>query len=125
MGDLNDDPFNSSVAEVLGAKKDKEDVKEIGDLYNPWWSILDKGIGTLAYRGQWNLFDQIIVSKYLLGDRSKQLTLFKSKVCNFDFLTTKEGSRKGYPLRTHASGVYLNGYSDHYPTEIFLVKEIK
>ncbi len=123
MGDLNDDPFNSSVAEVLGAKKEKDDVEELGDLYNPWWKTLDKGIGTLAYRGAWNLFDQIIVSKYFLGDRSK-LTLFKHEVLNFDFLKTKEGDRKGYPLRTHASGVYLNGYSDHFPTEIFLVKEV-
>ena len=124
MGDLNDDPFNSSVAEVLGAKKEKDDVTAIGDLYNPWWETLDKGIGTLAYRGSWNLFDQIIVSKYFLGDRSK-LTLLNHKVLNFDFLRTKEGDRKGYPLRTHASGVYLNGYSDHFPTEIFLVKEVE
>ena len=123
MGDLNDDPFNSSVAEVLGAKKDEDDVEQPGDLYNPWWETLDKGIGTLAYRGSWNLFDQIIVSKYFLGDRSK-LTLFKHEVLNFDFLKTAEGDRKGYPLRTHASGVYLNGYSDHFPTEIFLVKEV-
>lgn len=25
------------------------------------------------------------------------------------------------PLRTHASGKWLNGYSDHFPTEIFLI----
>ena len=124
MGDLNDDPYNSSCAEVLGAKKDKDDVKEIGDLYNPWWETLDKGIGSLAYRGSWNMFDQIIISKYFLGDRTN-LTFLKNEVLNFDFLKTKEGDRRGYPLRTHASGVYLNGYSDHFPTEIFLVKEIK
>ena len=124
MGDLNDDPFDPSVAEVLGAKKDMDDVEEPGDLYNPWWETLDKGIGSLAYRGQWNLFDQIIVSQYFLGDRSR-LTFFKNEVLNFDFLKTSEGDRKGYPLRTHASGVYLNGYSDHFPTEIFLVKEVK
>lgn len=124
MGDLNDDPFDPSVAEVLGAKKDMDDVEEPSDLYNPWWETLDKGIGSLAYRGQWNLFDQIIMSQYFLGDRSR-LTFFKNEVLNFDFLKTSEGDRKGYPLRTHASGVYLNGYSDHFPTEIFLVKEVK
>lgn len=124
MGDLNDDPFDLSVAEVLGAKKDKNDVVELGDLYNPWWKTIDEGTGTLAYRGSWNLFDQIIVSKYFLGDQSK-LTLSKHEVLDFDFLKTKEGDRKGYPLRTHASGVYLNGYSDHFPTEIFLVKEVR
>ena len=78
MGDLNDDPYNSSCAEVLGAKKDKDDVKEIGDLYNPWWETLDKGIGSLAYRGSWNMFDQIIISKYFLGDRTN-LTFLSAK----------------------------------------------
>ena len=48
-----------------------------------------------------------------------------AKVNNFDFLRDTEGQRQGYPLRTYSGGVWLNGYSDHYPTEIFLVKERK
>lgn len=124
MGDLNDDPQDRSCAEVLGGKKNKEDVKNDNEFYNPWWSILDKGIGTLAYRGQWNLFDQILVSKYFLGDRSK-LTFFKSEVLNWDFLKNEEGTYKGYPHRTYASGVFLDGYSDHFPTEVFFVREVK
>ena len=36
-----------------------------------------------------------------------------------------EGDRQGYPLRTYSGGVFLNGYSDHFPTMIYLVKEIK
>ncbi|MGL5731662.1 MAG: endonuclease/exonuclease/phosphatase family protein, partial [Bacteroidales bacterium] len=66
MGDLNDDPNNYSVKEVLDAKKYEKEVKP-GGLFNPFWSIFDKGIGTLAYKGQWNLFDQIIISYNLLG----------------------------------------------------------
>ena len=61
MGDLNDDPMDRSCAKVIGAGKDKEGVGEHG-FYNPWWRILDRGIGTLAYKSSWNLFDQIIVS---------------------------------------------------------------
>ncbi len=41
---------------------------------------------------------------------------------NFEFLKDNDGSRQGYPLRTHSGGVWLNGYSDHFPTEIFLGK---
>ena len=37
----------------------------------------------------------------------------------------KEGKYKGYPKRTHAGGVWLNGYSDHLPTIIYLIKEQK
>lgn len=123
MGDLNDDPMDKSVAKVLDAKKKKEDVKSNG-FYNPWWVLLDKGIGTLAYKGQWNLFDQIIISDYFLGNDKSKLTFFKNQVLNKEFLKTTEGDRKGYPLRTYVGGAFVNGYSDHFPTEIYLVREV-
>lgn len=126
MGDLNDDPQDKSCARVLGAQKKAADVEPHG-FYNPWWSMLDKGIGTLAYKGSWNLFDQIIVSGTLLKQNAAPgaLNYWRCQVLNFDFLKDTEGNRQGYPKRTHASGVWLNGYSDHFPTEIFLTKEIK
>lgn len=127
MGDLNDDPMDKSVAEALGGKRNAADVKQPGDLYNPWWDKLDKGIGTLAYKGQWNLFDQIVISQYFMqhykGNDKPRLTFMRADVLNRDFLKTQEGDRKGYPLRTYSGGVFLNGYSDHFPTEIFLIKE--
>ena len=129
MGDLNDDPQDVSCAKVLEAERDIDDVDDVDDLYNPWWKILDKGIGTLAYRGQWNLFDQIIMNgyftKYHEGKDKPQLTFLRAEVLNRDFLKTKEGDRQGYPLRTYSGGVFLNCYSDHFPTIIYLVKEVK
>lgn len=124
MGDLNDDPMDKSVSQALGAKKKKEDVSDNG-FYNPWWSTLDKGIGTLAYKGQWNLFDQIIISNYFLKSDRTHLTFLKNEVLNKDFLMSKDGDRQGYPLRTYSAGVFLNGYSDHFPVQLFLVKEVK
>lgn len=124
MGDLNDDPQDKSCAVVMGAKKKMDDVKEPRQFYNPWWATLDKGIGTLAYRGQWNLFDQIMISKFFLGDRS-HLTYLRHEVMNFDFLKTPEGDYAGYPLRTYSAGRFLNGYSDHFPTQVYLVREVK
>lgn len=121
MGDLNDDPMDRSVAKTLGAKRKQSEVKAPG-FFNPWWEMLDKGIGTLAYKGQWNLFDQIIISDYFLGKDRKHLSYFKCEVLNREFLKTKEGDRQGYPLRTYSGGVFLNGYSDHFPTIIYLVK---
>lgn len=123
MGDLNDDPYNYSVKDVLGAKKKQSEVKP-GGLYNPFWSILDKGIGTLAYKGQWNLFDQIIISYNLLGKDRSNLKYWQAEVFNRDFLKNQEGQYKGYPKRTHAGGVWLNGYSDHFPTIIYMLKEV-
>ena len=124
MGDLNDDPQDKSCAVVMGAKKKMGDVKEPRQFFNPWWATLDKGIGTLAYRGQWNLFDQIMISKYVLGERSR-LTYMRHEVLNFDFLKTQEGDYAGYPLRTYSAGRFLNGYSDHFPTQVYLVREVR
>jgi len=124
MGDLNDDPFNVSCATTLGAKKEIKEVKD-GDLYNTLWKTLDMGVGSLAYNDQWNLFDQIIISSELLhADRSK-LKFWKAEVFNRSFLTQQEGKFKGSPWRTHSGGAWTNGYSDHFPTLIYLVKEVK
>ena len=89
--------------------------------------LLDKGIGTLAYNSAWNLFDQIIVSGTLLEQNAGPTSLHftRAMVNNFDFLKDTEGTRQGYPRRTFASGMYLNGYSDHFPTEILLRREVK
>lgn len=123
MGDLNDDPMDKSVAKNLGAVKDDRGVEPHG-FYNPWWKMLDRGIGTLAYKSSWNLFDQIVVSGTLLESNAPgRLHYWKCQVNNFDILIDRQGARQGYPLRTFASGQWLNGYSDHFPTEVFLIKE--
>lgn len=127
MGDLNDDPHDRSCAEVLDARRSPKGVKPHG-FYNPWWATLDKGIGTLAYKGNWNLFDQIIVSGNLLKanvSAPSNLHFWKHQVNNFDFLKGEDGQRQGYPLRTFSGGVWLDGYSDHFPTEIFLIQQVR
>ncbi len=127
MGDLNDDPHDKSCAEVLDARRSPKGVKPHG-FYNPWWATLDKGIGTLAYKGNWNLFDQIIISGNLLKDNRptpSSIYFWNHRVNNFDFLKGDDGNRQGYPLRTFSGGVWLDGYSDHFPTEIFLSQEVK
>jgi len=122
MGDLNDDPFNESVATILGAKENKEEVQP-GELYNVFWKTHKRGIGSLAYNDQWNMFDQIILSHELLHPDKNKLYLWKSEIFNRSFLIQQEGAYKGTPLRTHAGGVWLNGYSDHFPTLVYLIKQ--
>ena len=129
MGDLNDDPKNKSCSEALSAKKEIKDCTEPGSCFNPWWNILGRGIGTLGYRGNWNLFDQIIFTDYFLRHYDSKdkpaLTFARAEVLNRIFLRSSEGDRQGYPLRTFSAGIFMNGYSDHFPTMIYLVKEIK
>lgn len=126
MGDMNDDPQNASMAKELGAKGKLEDVKK-GDMYNPWWKILDSGTGTLAYNGSWNLFDQIVMTHNLVDKKDKkdyrELTYYQCQIQRRDYLMQEEGRYKTAPKRTTAGGVWLDGYSDHLPTVVYLIKE--
>jgi len=124
MGDLNDDPINQSVKKYLNTTGKKEKA-ENGVLYNPMYDLFKEGIGTLAYRDQWNLFDQLIVSESVLEKAPDYYNYYKAKVLNKDFMKQQEGRYKGYPKRTYAGGIYLAGYSDHFPVYLFLIKELE
>jgi hypothetical protein len=123
MGDLNDDPSNESLLEHLKTKKTIEETKP-GELFNPMYEMYKKGIGTLAYRDAWNIFDMLIVSYPIINKAEKGFKLYKTKVFDKDFLKNESGRYKGYPKRTHAGGVYQAGYSDHFPVYLFLTKEV-
>ena len=129
MGDMNDDPQDKSMSKALGAVRKIEDVEAPAGLWNPWWDVLAKGKGTLQYQGAWNLFDQIIVSHSLLDQKGNKdyssLKLWQYQIFSRDYLFQKEGKYKGNTLRTHAGGVWLDGYSDHLPTVVYLIKEKK
>ena len=124
VGDLNDDPSNESLVKHLKAKKDIKKTT-FGELYNTTYPLYQKGVGTLAYRDNWNVFDQIIISYPLIGDDKSSFKYYKTAIFDKDFLKRDNGRYKGYPKRTHGGGVYLNGYSDHFPVYIYLIKEVK
>jgi hypothetical protein len=121
MGDLNDGPYNNSIKKVLGAKGKKEEVKEKG-LFNPMEDLSNKGIGTLAYRDAWDLFDQMIISEPLIRKDYSSFRFWKAGVFNKPYLQQKTGQYKGYPERNW-NGVA--GYSDHFPVYLYLIKEQK
>lgn len=120
MGDMNDDPQDVSMAVCLGAKRERSKVGE-SDLYNPWWDELAAGNGTLMYEGAWNLFDQIILSASLL--QNEGLAYCGHQVFRRDYLIQGPGPYWGSPLRTTGDGKWLNGYSDHLPTVVYLQKQ--
>lgn len=123
MGDLNDDPNNESLLKHLKAKKDEKSTHP-GDLFNTSYPLFQKGIGSLAYRDNWDLFDQMIISYPLIGDDKTTFKHYKTLIFNKDFMKQQEGKYKGYPKRTFAGGVYMNGYSDHLPSYMYLIKEL-
>lgn len=125
MGDLNDDPTNKSLKEVLKTKSKKAEVQE-GDIYNPTEDMFRRGQNTLAYRDNINFFDQIMFTSPLLTTKKEYSTykMYKVNVFNPQYLTTQTGKYKGYPFRSFAGSNFLGGYSDHYPVYMYLIKEI-
>lgn len=121
MGDLNDGPFNNSIKKALGAKGKIKNVQALG-IYNPFEEMANKGLGTIAYRDAWDVFDQVMVSESLLQKDYKTFQYWKAGIYNKPFLMQKSGKYKGYPLRHSFTEI---GFSDHFPVYIYLIREKK
>jgi hypothetical protein len=124
MGDLNDDPDSPSITEALGAKASIAETAP-GQLFNPWAALYARGIGTLANRDAWGLFDQIIISQPWLNKNQDGLFYHRQEIFNRNYLKENTGRYKGYPMRTWDGNTYRGGYSDHFPTYLILLKIIK
>lgn len=122
MGDLNDDPVSPAVTKTLGATGNEKELSP-GGLYNPWLKFYSKGIGTSAYNDSWNLFDQIIVSSGFMQQNKNGWRFHKAEIFKRSFLMTQFGRYKGYPHRSFSGTTWIDGYSDHLPVYIYLVKE--
>jgi hypothetical protein len=122
MGDLNDSPTSKCVKEVMHPQVKIKNVMA-GDLYNPMWKMYQDGIGTYAYRDNWDVIDQIIISSNLVNPvKPDSYKFVASKVFRRQFMINQSGSYTGYPFRTFAGGAYQGGYSDHFPVYIILEK---
>ena len=118
MGDLNDSPFNNSVKIGLGAKGKLLDVGRFG-IYNPFEEMANKGLGTIAFRDSWDIFDQVMVSGSLLQKNYNSFQYWKAGIYNRPFLIQKSGKYKGYPFRHSLTEI---GFSDHFPVYVYLIK---
>ena len=127
MGDMNDNPQDESLAGYLHGRRSPGEVKE-GDFFNPFWEMLDDGIGSLYYRGDPNIFDCILVSDALVDAPAGSLRIVRQgrkyygRVFEKPYMTQQSGQYKGTPFRTFSNGRFINGYSDHYPTYIYIQK---
>lgn len=122
MGDLNDDPVNKSITQHLRASGDRKVAKE-KVMFNAMHEPYQKGIGTLAWRDNWNLFDQIIISPSILNGTNGSYRLHGVRVFNEPYLRQQDGNFAGYPFRNFVGDTFQDGYSDHFPVFMVLVKE--
>ena len=121
MGDMNDNPTDPSMAVYMHGKENIDEVEQ-EDFFSPFVSMLS-GYGSLAYQGEWNIYDIIVVNANLCrGEGLKIRPIVKKKfygrIFNPPFMTQQEGPYAGTPFRTFSGGAFIGGYSDHYPTYI-------
>lgn len=116
-GDLNDNPTDVSVLNVLDAQEVIANPKS-KTLYNLSLTSYKNGGGSLYYKS-WDMFDQIIVSTAMLtGEGGIKLTADRQTVIKHDYLlfTPKNGEPR--PNRTASGKKYFGGFSDHLPVYI-------
>jgi len=111
MGDFNDDPSSKSMNFL---------VEETG-LYNPMTKLHNpKTKGTSTYKGEWHLFDQILMSNSFFNYEKGTHSFDMANIYDHKSLKEKEGKYKGTPYRTFVSNKYKGGYSDHFPVYAIL-----
>lgn len=122
MGDMNDNPGDESMVGELHGRNSVNAAET--DFFDPFLEMHEDGHGSEEYRGEWNLFDIIMVNSALADQNSEGYRIQKAgdgywgTIFNADFLTQQSGRYAGTPLRTFSGSKFLNGYSDHYPTYI-------
>lgn len=115
MGDMNDNPKDKSLRDCLCAVTHKNKVRN-GYLYNPFAREHHKlSKGSSVYRGEWNMYDNIILGEEFLSGGKLQI-VGRAKV----FKSQRLLDKKGYPLPAYRGIEYLAGVSDHLPVYLLL-----
>ncbi len=112
MGDFNDDPSSNSLKQLL----------QNHDLFNPMETLLSFTKGSLNYKFNWNLFDQILFTTNFFALNEDSHTFSHANIFDDVFLKQFKGKYKGNPFRTYVGRHYKGGYSDHFPVYIHLRK---
>lgn len=119
MGDLNDNPTDSSVATLTHHSFNLPAEQQLIDLMLP---LKAQGQYTVTYKEQKDVFDQIIVSKNLLNARYPyHIRGMQAHIFSPTWLMYQHQKYGPIPNRTYSYGKYVGGYSDHLPVYMDVV----
>ncbi len=118
MGDFNDEPEDRSIVEVLEAKEYAEGKAFTARMINLAAPLvrLDT-IGTYLYKDDWEVIDQIMLSRGVLDNKGLALLSRAETIFHPEFLRDYHPSQPlNPPRRTFVRGtLYIGGTSDHFP----------
>jgi hypothetical protein len=107
MGDFNDTPSDESILNLTKGKL----------LFNPFASLSADGGGSIKYKKDWLIYDQILLSANWKPEKKNSSVTYQSNtaaVYHPAFLHYKETLHNG-PFRSYQGKTYYGGYSDHFP----------
>ncbi|HDR88734.1 MAG TPA: hypothetical protein ENN63_03790 [Bacteroidetes bacterium] len=122
MGDFNDEPTNTSLHTALNANNKRVNAS-VRELYNLMYDMHNfEGEGTYNYRGEWNMLDQIIVSRSLLdATEGIKATIDGGKIYRAEWMMFDHPQYGTAPNRTYGGSRYYGGISDHLPVYTRLI----
>lgn len=112
MGDMNDEPSNNSLAEILKAQSPGSENARLVNLMSP---LHDNKLGSYNYQGNWNMLDNVIVSDNLLDKKGFQCVEKQGVVFHEPWMEFKNKKGEISPNRTYGGSNYYGGVSDHFP----------
>ncbi|GAA4280513.1 endonuclease/exonuclease/phosphatase family protein [Gaetbulibacter aestuarii] len=112
LGDYNDEPQSESIQYIVNNCQ----------LYNPMETLKSYKRGSVNFKRQWFLFDQILLSTTFFKPSQTEFEFSKAEIFDEDFLKLFNGPFKGSPFRTYVGSKYKGGYSDHFPVYAILKK---
>jgi predicted extracellular nuclease len=124
MGDLNDEPTNRSVHEMLLANNKRKNANS-RELFNLMYDLHNTGnAGSYFYRGTWNMLDNLIITQSLLKDKTGYHTDYEGgKILRQEWMLYRdEKYNETVPNRTYGGSKYYGGISDHFPIYVTLRK---
>jgi endonuclease/exonuclease/phosphatase family metal-dependent hydrolase len=138
FGDFNDDPSDPSLTIHAGASRERDDIEnaESARFYNLAWGYLRRSVtdvngrtrilyGTLYFKGNANLFDQILVSPAFLA-KSAPLRVLEETATIEAFADMVSSSKNEGPIRfglpkgNAAENIEPAGFSDHFPVSVMI-----
>ena len=136
VGDFNDDPYDNSIRFNANASRERGDIErsKSARFYNLAWNYLSQDVvdsrgddrridGTLYFRNDGNIFDQILVNRSLLtgvaGLTVAEDTVHIDAVPEMvDHRVNFGPIRFGLPKGNAATNVNPDGFSDHFPVSV-------
>lgn len=109
MADFNDEPQNASIVQLKTGNT--------VELVNYFEQLKSQGQGSIQFKSQKYLFDQILITPELSEGKGKSIKIIGAGIFHPDWMHYKNDPKLG-PYRTYNGEKYHGGYSDHFPVYV-------